>query len=266
MAILVCAVGSGSRARCTSGLSEDNDPEVLRARKRSVEGLLFFFAWAATIPSLSGDSVSGPAMSAETHVTVPKQEEPKRRIGGGNSSVVRLSFLLGAAVAAIAALAVALVAWLASRADSSPTTTRPFAAVIKPVNLSESGLRTLAGAADQPIYWAGPLDGFIYELRRKANGDVLLRYLPAGTAVGAPDGSYLTVATYPYADALAAMRRVEDGRGIATAGGGLALVDRSPSKSVHLAYPGVDYEAEVYDPSPERALELATSGQIQPVG
>ena len=45
----------------------------------------------------------------------------------------------------------------------------------------------------------------------------------------------------------------------------MALVDESYPNSVHVAYPGVDYQVEVYDPSPARAREVATSGLVQRV-
>ena len=36
--------------------------------------------------------------------------------------------------------------------------------------------------------------------------------------------------------------------------------------SVLIAFPGVDDQIEVYDPSPQRALAAALSGKVRPVG
>ena len=47
--------------------------------------------------------------------------------------------------------------------------------------------------------------------------------------------------------------------------GGLALVDADRPSSVYLTYEGEPYQVEVYDPSPDRALELGMSGAAQPV-
>ena len=47
---------------------------------------------------------------------------------------------------------------------------------------------------------------------------------------------------------------------------GIALADAGYPQSVHLAFPGVDYQIKVYDTSPQRALEVAVSGDVQPVG
>src|ERR1044072_9011590 len=103
---------------------------------------------------------------------------------------------------------------------------------------------------------------FLYELRRTTGNDIFIRYLPPRVAAGAKGAGDLTVATYPFNDALGALQKVSNGKGIPIAGGGLALVDESYPNSVHLAYPGVDYQVEVYDPSPAHAREVATSGLV----
>ena len=45
-------------------------------------------------------------------------------------------------------------------------------------------------------------------------------------------------------------------------GGGIAAVNPRFPRSVYLAYPGSDYEIEVFDPSLAHARQLVTSGQI----
>jgi len=196
--------------------------------------------------------------------------------------VVRHRVRLGAVIAL--ALAAGFVAWLAihnrsstsssqtsttqtSTTQTSPTqtTSGPVAKAIAPIALTASGLRTLAQAVDQPIYWAGPKQGYKYELTRTTTGRVYVRYLPRGVKAGAPESKYLIVATYPFPNALAALKAVADHGAIALAGGAIAVVDKAYPKSVHLAYPGVQYQVEVYDPSPARARRVAASGGIQPV-
>jgi hypothetical protein len=44
------------------------------------------------------------------------------------------------------------------------------------------------------------------------------------------------------------------------------VVDKTYTKSVHVAYPGVAYQVEVYDPSPATARTVAVSGDVRPVG
>jgi len=184
---------------------------------------------------------------------------------------------VGAVVALV--IAAGLIAWLVignsdSSSSATPTTTTPAAttpptttvAQTGPVNLSAAGLKTLAGAVGQPIYWAGPTSNVMYELTRNSTAKVYVRYLPFGVEAGAPKGDYLIVATYPFPGAYEALQKVAGGQEQTVPGGGIALVDAGYPQSVHIAFPGVDYQLEVYDPSPQRALEVAVSGDVQPVG
>ena len=168
--------------------------------------------------------------------------------------------LIGAAVVIFIG---ALVGWIVghhnSHRSSVPSTER-----VAPVGLSESGLRTLAAAVGQPIYWAGPKSGYLYELTRTQTGNVLIRYLPPGAKVGTRKPE-LTIATYPYPHALQALKNVAAGQGRRLPGGGLALVDANSSKSVHIAYPRVNYQVEVFDPSAARSQRVAFSGGVRPV-
>jgi hypothetical protein len=132
--------------------------------------------------------------------------------------------------------------------------------------MSAAGLRTLQAKLGHPIYWAGPKPGYTYEVTQKGDGTIYVRYLSPGVRVGDPRGAFLIIVTYPYANALLALQRVENGKGIRVPRGGLALVHQGYAKSVHLAYPRVNYQIEVYDPSPQVARRVATSGQVSPVG
>jgi hypothetical protein len=183
-------------------------------------------------------------------------EHAARGVGRAHGRGRRLA-AAGALVAV--ALAALLVAWaLLWRGGGAAAPGATGASPIAPVALSVSGLRTLARVVPQPIYWAGPRRGALYELRRTSNGDVYVRYLPRGTPAGAPGGRYLVVATYPYRGAFAALRAVAGGRAIRLAGGGIAL---AAGTSVHLAWPGVAYQVEVYDPSPARARAAARAAE-----
>jgi hypothetical protein len=157
---------------------------------------------------------------------------------------------------------IAVAATLSGCGESSSP--QPSVKPVAPVGLSRSGLRTLASKVGQPIYWAGPKKGYLYELTRTANGNVFVRYLPPGARVGTRK-PYLTIATYPYPHALRALKNVANGRKHALPGGGIALFNEKSPTSVHLAYPGVNYQAEVYDPSPARSLQVALSGHVRPV-
>jgi hypothetical protein len=176
----------------------------------------------------------------------------------------RVLLIGGLVVLGIAAV---VIVWAVSRGGNSPSTATkgPVVSAIKPVTLSASGLKTIAGAVGQPIYWAGPKKGNSYELRRIDNGNVYVRYLPRGVKAGAASADYLIVATYPFRGAFESIKKVTSGRKIDVPGGGVGQIAASYPKSVHLAFPKVDYQIEVYDPSAQHALEVVTSGQIKPV-
>jgi hypothetical protein len=134
----------------------------------------------------------------------------------------------------------------------------------RPVAISAARLAQLAAEAEQPVYWAGPRSRWTYELTQTTRGWFLIRYLPAGAAAGITTPT-LTIGTYPVAHALAAIKRLGRAKGatlIKLPGGGLAVSSPHFPHSVYLAYPGSNYEVEVFDPSLARARQLVTSGQI----
>ena len=139
----------------------------------------------------------------------------------------------------------------------------------QPKAATSAALRTLAASLDHPLYWAGPKEGVTYEVVQTSDGQVSIRYLPKGTKVGAA-GQYLTVGTYPYPGAFAAVKTLAkdpNQRVIKLAGGGLAVVDKTgPRKNIHLAYPGVDYQVEVFDPSAAAASRVVSSDQVTSIG
>jgi hypothetical protein len=131
---------------------------------------------------------------------------------------------------------------------------------------SLADLESLASELRHPIYWAGPKRGYTYELTQTSTGKVFIRYLPSGVKVGDPKASYLTVATYPFPNAYRALEAVAKGSDeIKLARGGIGVIDSAYPKSVHVAYPGVKFQIEVFDPSPSASRKLVASGVIAPV-
>ena len=138
----------------------------------------------------------------------------------------------------------------------------------QPRAVSPAGLKSFARSLGHPIYWIGPKKGYTYELRQTSGGQLFVRYLPAGVKVGAAP-PYLTVATYPFASAFGAIQALAKQPGetsIAIAHGGIAVFDTSYPKSIHLAFPGSDYEIEVFDPVPAVVRQIVASGQVSPIG
>jgi hypothetical protein len=133
-----------------------------------------------------------------------------------------------------------------------------------PVVAPRAELKTVSKAVRQPIYWAGPRKGSHYELTRTSTGNSYVRYLPRGVK-GGKQGRLLIVATYPLRDAFARVKKYANGKPIAGPNGSIYAVNRDVPTSVYIAFPKVDYEIEVYDPSPKVARTVAASGQVQSV-
>jgi hypothetical protein len=76
------------------------------------------------------------------------------------------------------------------------------------------------------------------------------------------------VGTYPIKGAFEALEKQSQEAGAVveeTPDGGLVVTNESAPTSVYIAFEDEDYQIEVFDPDPETALDLATSGQIEPV-
>ena len=133
---------------------------------------------------------------------------------------------------------------------------------------SEDQVRNLASSLNHPIFWVGKRAGITYELTNASNGNVYVRSLPPRVAVGSPK-AYLSVATYPFPNAYAATKRLtkqDNIEQVSAPGGGVAVVNNGYPLSIHLAYPGSDYQVEVFDPSAATARALVSSGQVQAIG
>ena len=175
--------------------------------------------------------------------------------------------------AGIALLVVVLlaVAGCGGGGKSSPSTTASTSTAattvtpVGPVGMSSATLLAFAQGLGRPIYWIGPATGFTYELTRTSSGNVFVRYLPRGVHVGDKRAAFTVVGTYPYAGALAALKAVPNATTTKLAGGGVLVSTTADPRSVHLAYPGVDYQIEVYDPRAGRARVIALSGRVRPV-
>ena len=174
---------------------------------------------------------------------------------------------IGAAIAV--AIAIAFVAWLLVRGndDGSKASTAPSRSVRPPP--AGAGSRRPRPRRGIPIYWIGPKEGATYELTRTSNGRVFVRYLPHDVAIGARQPNYTIVGTYPVSNALKVLQELGKKPGESTFSAphdGFAVYDGSHPTNVYLAYPGSNLQIEVFDPSPERARKLITSGAVAPVG
>jgi hypothetical protein len=117
------------------------------------------------------------------------------------------------------------------------------------------------------MYWVGPLPSFVYELTASSDGRIFLVYLPAHSKP-IPGAPYLSVGTYPLADAFAATQRTAGKKGFVQvkAGNGVAAVYlRTRPTNIYLAFPGVAYQVELFDRSPAVARALVVHHLVVPV-
>ena len=135
------------------------------------------------------------------------------------------------------------------------------------VSATPAALDQLASKVKHAIYWRGPQDNVTYELTQTADGRIYVRYLPSTAKLGSVK-PYPTVATYPLANAFTITQQAAKSANavrIKVGSGGVAFYDKSSPTSVHLAFPGQNYQVEVFDPSAARAHQVVASGQIRPV-
>lgn len=130
-------------------------------------------------------------------------------------------------------------------------------------------LRALSASVGHDVYWAGsPAADSELELTHQPDGRIYVRYLTGDGEIGDARSRFTTVGTYPVPTARAVLRREmrqPDAISRGLPGGGLAYLNSDHPTSVYLAWPGSDYEVEVFDPSPKRALDLVLAGKIAPV-
>jgi hypothetical protein len=166
------------------------------------------------------------------------------------------------ATIAIVAFVAGLLVWLLLIRDGGGTAP---AAGAGPTIASEDDLVALAEELGHPIYWVGPQDDAELEVTRTLRGEVYVRYLTGGAEAGAQDPGFLTIGTYPFANASAALEERSEQEGALnneTPDGGLVVTNEENATSVYIAYPDEDLQIEVYDPDPERAFSVATSGDV----
>jgi hypothetical protein len=152
-----------------------------------------------------------------------------------------------------------------SGAGATPTT--KASTVLGPIALTAGRLTTLVASLGQPVYWVGVQSGSRYELTRVDNGSVFLRYLPAEALAG-DKRPFRTVGTYPVANAFSVIETLTKEPGArkrSLSGGGLLYFSAQRPTNVYLAYPNLDYQIEVYDPTPGAALHLILTGQLRVV-
>jgi len=185
----------------------------------------------------------------------------------------RTMIRIGAALAI--AFAIGVLVWLLFiRDDDDGALTRSSSEpAIEAHIVTSGGLADVAASLGHPVYWAGEHQGEQLELSGTKDGSVYVRYLTGGAEAGDDRPDFLTVGTYPVEDALGVLRK----RGKCSPprcdrplrhelpGGGLLVAEEANPTSAYLAFPGQNFQIEIFDPRPGQALKLGLSGKILPV-
>jgi hypothetical protein len=163
------------------------------------------------------------------------------------------------------AVAAAVVGWLLLHDERE---TQLPATPSGPALVSRTQLEALGSSSAEPIYWAGPREGFSYELTRTADGRTYVRYLPHGVAAGDPRAEFLAVGTYKRPHAFTDLRHAGTRTGAESVtldrGGVLVFTENRPN-SVYFSYPGARSQVEVFALSGATARALALDGMITPI-
>jgi len=168
------------------------------------------------------------------------------------------------------AVVVAVVAWLVTRGDGGDEgESEPVPNGFEARIVDEAELVDIAASAEHPIYWAGQIDGKEMEASETKEGNVQVRYLEEGAKPGAEGKKAITIGSYPVSDPTGELNGYAERKGaiVIRAPDGRKLVSnvKLPS-SVYFASPDNSVQVEVYAPSYKRAISLARSGKVQPVG
>jgi hypothetical protein len=181
---------------------------------------------------------------------------------------------IGFASVAVLALAASFIAWVLIDRNEPASSSTPVAAPATEAPVTADGpristvdgLSALAGLRGEPVYWAGPQAGAVYEVT-ETDGRAFIRYLTSSTQLGSPQPDFLTVATYPRTNAYADIEAAAERPGAVKIAipDGLAVYDSAKPTSVYLAYRGSTQQVEVYSPSGLEARRLVESGLVRPV-
>ena len=130
-----------------------------------------------------------------------------------------------------------------------------------------NALKDRSEAQESPIYWAGEQEGTELELSVPEEGRTYVRYLTEGAPAGDPQPDFLTIGTYAFAGPIPALEELADKPGgvqRSAPGGGVVYFNRKASGSVYLAYPGQEFEIEVFDPDPAQGEGTRHLGRDRP--
>ena len=130
------------------------------------------------------------------------------------------------------------------------------------VCLSEKELRDLVSKQKITAYWAGPVANATYSINTSNVGQVFVRYVLNGQNCDSENKDFRVIATYTVSGAYESTKAAgsqANGVSLANADGSIVYFNKDVPTNVYLAYQGLDYQIEIYDPNPKDAVTLATT-------
>lgn len=135
------------------------------------------------------------------------------------------------------------------------------------VCLTEDELKSLVAEQKLSVYWTGPISDATYTLNASQTGQVFVRYVEKGQQCDGQTQEFRVIATYSLAGAFESTRAAgnqANGVSLENNDGSIVYFNRESPTNVYVAYPNIDYQIEIYDPNPKKAVLLATTPkQIQ---
>lgn len=180
----------------------------------------------------------------------------------------RAVLIVGAVVVIVVAAIISFTVGGDDKKSSSSNTT--IAATQQPP-VNAEGLKTAVAAVGGAgkVFWAGEEAGFTYVLSTQENGQASVRYIPADGDPQAGGPVYRVLGSYPIRDAFNVTKKAGEAADsvlLTNSDGSVVVYNKNKTTNVYIAFPKVDVQIEIFDPTPGKALELATSGRIVAIG
>lgn len=134
--------------------------------------------------------------------------------------------------------------------------------------VSEDELMEIAADAEQPVYWAGEMEGAEIEVTENETG-ALVRYLEEDEEPGAALGGRVAIGSYAIPNPRKALNNFAKTPGATVEkvpGVGKVVISPEAQKNVYFVDPDNEVQVEVYAPTSKRAIGLVRSGKVQPIG
>lgn len=177
-----------------------------------------------------------------------------------------------AGIAAVVAVAAVVAIFLVVNGNNNGSSGSGIAGGLKagvPRIMSVAQLRAFAADASGPVYWLRPGRSTArLEVTATSNGDVFIRYLTGTAQAGDPQPIFTSVGTYGLTNAYKVVlgdSRLKGASLVAAPGGGIGVHTSRAPDSYYVAFPGQNFVAEVFNPSPQAARRLVASGRLAPI-